>query len=41
MYKRQLHDDYHGLDDEPERLDAGKTAAVARLAYWVGVELVN
>lgn len=36
-----LHEDYHGLDDEPERLDAGKTAAVARLAYWVGVELVN
>ena len=36
-----LHDDYHGLDDEPERLDAGKTAAVARLAYWVGVELVS
>jgi len=36
-----LHDDYHGLDDEPERLDAGKTAAVARLAYWVGVELVD
>ena len=36
-----LHDDYHGLDDEPERLDAGKTAAVARLAYWVGVELVK
>lgn len=36
-----MHDDYHGLDDEPERLDAGKTAAVARLAYWVGVELVN
>jgi hypothetical protein len=36
-----LHEDYHGLDDEPERLDAGKTAEVARLAYWVGVELVK
>jgi len=36
-----IHDDYHGLDDEPERLDAGKAAAVARLAFWVGVELVD
>jgi hypothetical protein len=36
-----VHDDYHGLDDEPERLDAGKAAEVARLAYWVGVELLD
>ncbi|MGW8284017.1 MAG: M28 family peptidase, partial [Gemmatimonadota bacterium] len=36
-----LHDDYHGLNDEPDRLNAGKAAAVARLAYWVGVELVK
>jgi len=36
-----LHEDYHGLNDEPERLDASKAAAVARLAYWVGVELVD
>lgn len=36
-----LHEDYHGLDDEPDRLDAGKAAAVARLAFWVGVELVK
>ena len=36
-----LHEDYHGLNDEPERLDAGKTAAVARLAYWVAVELLD
>jgi len=36
-----LHEDYHGLNDEPDRLNAGKAAAVARLAYWVGVELVK
>jgi len=36
-----LHDDYHGLDDEVDRLDPAKVAAVARLAWWVGLELVR
>ncbi|MEJ2483241.1 MAG: M28 family peptidase [Gemmatimonadota bacterium] len=36
-----LHEDYHGLDDEVERLDSEKAAAVARLAWWVGLELVR
>jgi Zn-dependent M28 family amino/carboxypeptidase len=36
-----LHDDYHGLDDEIERLDSEKAAAVGRLAWWIGLELVR
>lgn len=36
-----LHADYHGLDDEPERLDAGKAAAVAKLAWWTGALLAD
>jgi hypothetical protein len=36
-----LHADYHGLDDEPDRLDADKAAAVARLAWWTGVLLAD
>ncbi|MEJ2548606.1 MAG: M28 family peptidase [Gemmatimonadota bacterium] len=36
-----LHDDYHGLDDEVDRLDPAKVAAVARLAWWVGLELLR
>ena len=36
-----LHDDYHGLDDEVDRLDSEKAAAVGRLAWWVGFELVR
>jgi hypothetical protein len=34
-----LHEDYHAVTDEVERLDFGKTASVARLAWWVGLEL--
>jgi Zn-dependent M28 family amino/carboxypeptidase len=36
-----LHEDYHGLDDEVDRIDAAKVAGVARLAWWVGLELVR
>jgi len=36
-----LHADYHGLDDEPDRLDAAKAAAVAKLAWWTGVLLTD
>jgi hypothetical protein len=36
-----VHVDYHGLDDEPQRLDAAKAAAVAKLAWWTGVLLTD
>ena len=36
-----LHEDYHGLDDEVDRIDSDKAAAVARLAWWVGLELLR
>lgn len=36
-----LHADYHGLDDEPARLDAAKAAAVAKLAWWTGALLAD
>jgi Zn-dependent M28 family amino/carboxypeptidase len=35
------HDDYHGRDDEPERLDGEKAARIARLVYYLGVEVAN
>jgi hypothetical protein len=35
------HDDYHGLDDEPERIDAEKAARITRLLFYLGVEIGN
>ena len=35
------HDDYHGRDDEPERLDAEKAARIARLVFYLGLEVAN
>jgi hypothetical protein len=35
------HDDYHGLDDEPERIDAEKAARISRLVFYLGVEIAN
>jgi Zn-dependent M28 family amino/carboxypeptidase len=35
------HDDYHGRDDEPDRIDAEKAARIARLLYWLGTEVAN
>jgi Zn-dependent M28 family amino/carboxypeptidase len=35
------HPDYHGRDDEPERLDAEKAARIARLIFYVGLEVAN
>ena len=35
------HEDYHGRDDEPERLDGEKAARIARLVYYLGVEVAN
>jgi Zn-dependent M28 family amino/carboxypeptidase len=35
------HDDYHGLDDEPGRIDAEKAARIARLLFHLGVDVAN
>ena len=36
-----VHEDYHGRDDEPERIDAEKAARVAKLVFYLGVELAD
>jgi hypothetical protein len=35
------HDDYHGRNDEPERIDAEKASRIARLLYYLGEEIGN
>lgn len=35
------HADYHGVDDEPERIDADKVARIAELVRLVGVAVAN
>ena len=35
------HDDYHGRDDEPDRIDAEKAARIARLVFYLGVDILN
>jgi hypothetical protein len=35
------HEDYHRPSDEPDRIDAEKAARIARLLYWLGLELAN
>jgi Zn-dependent M28 family amino/carboxypeptidase len=35
------HDDYHGLDDEPGRIDAEKAARIARLLFHLAVDVAN
>ncbi len=35
------HEDYHGRDDEPDRIDAEKAARIARLVFYLGVEIGN
>ena len=35
------HDDYHGRDDEPDRIDGEKAARIARLVYYLGIEVAN
>jgi Zn-dependent M28 family amino/carboxypeptidase len=36
-----VHDDYHGPDDEADRIDAEKASRVARLVFYLGLELAN
>lgn len=35
------HEDYHGRDDEPDRIDAEKAARIARLVYYLGMDIGN
>jgi hypothetical protein len=35
------HDDYHGRDDEPDRIDADKGARIAKLVFYLGVDIAN
>ena len=35
------HPDYHGLDDEPDRIDAEKASRISRLVFYLGVEIAN
>jgi len=36
-----IHEDYHGLDDEADRIDSEKAARIARLVFYLGVEVAN
>jgi len=35
------HEDYHGRNDEPERIDAEKASRIAKLLYYLGTEIGN
>jgi Peptidase family M28 len=35
------HEDYHGRDDEPDRIDAEKAARIAQLVFYLGVDVGN
>lgn len=35
------HEDYHGLDDEADRIDAEKASRIARLMFYLGVEVAD
>ena len=35
------HDDYHGRDDEPDRIDGEKAARIARLLFYLGLEIAD
>ncbi len=35
------HEDYHQVTDTADKLEYGKIEAVARLAFWVGVDVAN
>jgi hypothetical protein len=35
------HEDYHGRDDEPDRIDGEKAARIAKLVFYLGLEVAN
>lgn len=36
-----VHDDYHGRDDEVDRIDHDKASRIARLLFYLGLEVAN
>jgi len=36
-----VHEDYHGPDDEPDRINGEKAARIARLVFYLGAELAE
>lgn len=36
-----VHDDYHGRDDEVDRIDSDKASRIARLLFYLGLEVAN
>lgn len=36
-----VHDDYHGRDDEPDRIDSEKAARISRLVFYLGMDIGN
>ena len=35
------HEDYHGVNDELERMDAEKAARITQLLFYLGLEIAN
>ncbi len=35
------HEDYHGRDDEVDRIDVDKAARISQLIFYLGLELAN
>jgi hypothetical protein len=35
------HDDYHGRDDEPDRIDGEKAARITRLVFYLGLDIAD
>ncbi len=35
------HPDYHGVDDEPDRIDSEKAARISQLLFYLGLEVAN
>jgi hypothetical protein len=35
------HEDYHGRDDEPDRIDGEKATRIAKLVFYLGLEVGN
>ena len=35
------HEDYHGVDDEIEKVDTEKAARIVKLMFYLGLEIAN
>lgn len=41
LFTTWLHEDYHQPSDEAGKIDAGKTARIARLLFWTGLRVAG